>query len=185
LTFFSDIGFIFKNGSRYEINSKFTTEYYACTNPEFSKDWLERKQNAQDKIGKKGEELSIQWEKNRLTKLGRLDLAILVRDVSDNFTLGYDIDSFNEDNENYVHDKKIESKATSSNEKKFFWSLKESKVAEDEGESYWIYLWTNIWSEKPELTPIQNPIKKIREEHEYDEKPNEWIVSSNGNYKNS
>tara|TARA_B100001540_G_C15568023_1_gene533573 strand:- start:320 stop:778 length:459 start_codon:yes stop_codon:yes gene_type:complete len=146
----------------------------------FSKEELIELQKAQDKVGKRGEELSIEWEKNRLKDAGREDLAMLVSDVSDDLTLGYDIASFNETNEDYKFDRKIEAKGSSS-EKRFFWSEGEVKAAKEFGENFWIYFWFDVWSEKPILTQIQDPFKKIRKNKEFIEEPMKWRVRIESN----
>ena len=43
------------------------------------------------------------------------------------------------------YDKLIEVKTTRSSSPRFFWSSNEIKVAQREGEKYWIYLWYCIW----------------------------------------
>tara|TARA_B110000014_G_C20103896_1_gene580061 strand:- start:343 stop:1305 length:963 start_codon:yes stop_codon:yes gene_type:complete len=174
LIFLLELGFIVERKLRYEILDKYNSVFMSCiTN--FSKEELIELQKAQDKVGKRGEELSIESEKNRLKGAGREDLAILVSDVSDDLTLGYDIASFNENNEDYKFDRKIEAKA-SSTEKRFFWSEGEVEAAEKFGENFWIYFWFDVWSEEPILTRIQDPFKKIRKNKEFVEEPMKWRV---------
>jgi len=174
LIFLLELRFIVEKNSRYEISDKYNSVLMSCiTN--FSKEELIELQKAQDKIGMRGEELSIEWEKNRLKAAGREDLATLVSDVSDDLTLGYDIASFNENNEDYKFDRKIEAKA-SSTEKRFFWSEGEVQAAEKFGENFWIYFWFDVWSEKPILTRIQDPFKTIRKNKEFVEQPMKWRV---------
>ena len=179
LVFLLELEFLIEKNSRYEISKKYNSIFMSCiTN--FSKEELIELQKAQDKVGKRGEELSIEWEKNRLKDAGREDLAMLVSDVSDDLTLGYDIASFNETNEDYKYDRRIEAKG-SSTEKRFFWSEGEVKAAEEFGENFWIYFWFDVWSEKPILTQIQNPFKKIRENEEIVEEATKWRVKIESN----
>ena len=179
LVFLSELGFIVEKNSRYEVENTYNSIFMSCiTN--FTKEELIELQKAQDKVGKRGEELSIEWEKNRLKGTGRDDLAMLVADVSDDLTLGYDIESFNETNEDYKFDRKIEAKA-SSTEKRFFWSKGEVEAAEKFGENFWIYFWYDVWSEEPELTRIQNPYEKIRKNKEYVETAEKWRVNIESN----
>ena len=174
LIFLLELGFIVERKLRYEILDKYNSVFMSCiTN--FSKEELIELQKAQDKVGKRGEELSIESEKNRLKGAGREDLAILVSDVSDDLTLGYDIASFNENNEDYKFDRKIEAKA-SSTEKRFFWSEGEVEAAEKFSKNFWIYFWFDVWSEEPILTRIQDPFKKIRKNKEFVEEPMKWRV---------
>lgn len=179
IIFLLELGFIVEKNSRYEIAEIYNSIFVSCiTN--FTKEELLELQKAQDKVGKRGEELSIEWEKNRLKDAGREDLAILVADVSDDLTLGYDIESFNENNEDYRFDKKIEVKA-SSTEKRFFWSENEVKSAEKFGDNFWVYFWFDVWSEKPVLTQIHNPYKKIRKDKEFEEDSVKWRVNIESN----
>ena len=179
LIFLLELGFLIERNSRYEISDKCNPIFMSCiTN--FSKEELIELQKAQDKVGKRGEELSIEWEKNRLKDAGREDLAMLVSDVSDDLTLGYDIASFNENNEDYKFDRKIEAKA-SSTEKRFFWSEGEVEAAEKISKNFWIYFWFDVWSEEPILTQIQDPFKKIRKNKKFVEEPMKWRVKIESN----
>ena len=65
LIFLLELGFIVERKLRYEILDKYNSVFMSCiTN--FSKEELIELQKAQDKVGKRGEELSIESEKNRL-----------------------------------------------------------------------------------------------------------------------
>ena len=131
---------------------------------ELSEEELDEKIAENKEIGKKGEEKVLEIEKERLRKEGRIDLAMTIKQVSvTNAYAGYDIKSYKDKNSKLnEYDKLIEVKTTRSSSPRFFWSSNEVKVAESEGERYWIYLWTN-WEREAsrKLERIQNPYKRL------------------------
>lgn len=99
----------------------------------------------QRKIGAIAEELTLSYEKTRLEKLGRIDLALTIQQISkiDVFA-GYDIESFDGPNSKLWPDRMIEVKGTSTENPTFYWTENEKNVAKRLGEKYWLYIWTNI-----------------------------------------
>ena len=103
------------------------------------------KSNARN--GLLGEELVIAYEQNRLRNIGREDLAENIKWISkEDDTIGYDIISFDVDNNNNVQEKYIEVKTTESSSDKnvFYISANEVSVAEKLKEKYFIYRIFNI-----------------------------------------
>lgn len=107
-----------------------------------------RREKNKKLIGNIGEEIALTFEKNRLTQLGRPDLADKVEQVSKTKGdgLGYDILSYDVIN-NSTTEKYIEVKATTGNSTKpFDISANEVEVSELYPEQYFIYRIFNIHS---------------------------------------
>ena len=122
-------------------------------------DILERQKDT----GDVAEDLTMQYEKERLTEAGFPDLALAVRKISkaDPFA-GYDILSFDGNNLSYEHDRRIEVKGTGLNRNRFYWSRNEINVAQIYGSEYWVYCWRNIaGSGEPRLEKIRDPYNKF------------------------
>lgn len=109
-------------------------------------------------IGDAGEELVLQYEKNKLKALGKNHLAEKVEKVLDG--KGYDILSY-DINEKEIY---IEVKTTTSNENKSFdISINEYLFAEQNINNYFIYRLYNYDDEtnNAEFFIIENPIEKL------------------------
>ena len=109
------------------------------------------KSNAEN--GWLGEKLVIAYEQDRLTKLGREDLASEIKWVSrDDDTTGYDILSFDVDENNNVREKYIEVNTTEGNDSNVFYiSINEINVMERFKEQYFIYRVFNVKKKNPEV----------------------------------
>lgn len=115
-------------------------------------DYLKKaKSNA--KTGLLGEELVMEYEKNRLNELGREDLAEKIKWISkENDGTGYDIISFDIDEEHNIIEKYIEVKTTESNDNNvFFISANEINVMEKLKNQYYIYRVYNLKTKHPEV----------------------------------
>lgn len=117
----------------------------------------------QKDTGRASEDLTLEYEKNRLTKDGFPDLALGVQKISAvDPCAGYDVRSFDGNNQSYVHDRRIEVKGTSLNNNRFYWSRNEIDVAKELGDEYWIYFWKNVAdSGTPTLETIRNPYERF------------------------
>ena len=100
-----------------------------------------------------GEKLVIAYEQNRLTELGREDLAKRVKWVSRvDDTIGYDILSFDIDDKNNVKEKYIEVKTTEGNDNSVFYvSINEVNVMNKLKDQYFIYRVFNLKTKHPEV----------------------------------
>lgn len=108
-----------------------------------------------DEIGLKGEEYVYHFEKERLTRAGKSELAKKVKHVSkENCAAGYDILSYSEDGR-YRY---IECKATKGSSLDFEISANEWEKAKHYREQYYIYRINNALS-NPALTIINDPYK--------------------------
>ncbi len=128
-------------------------KYTAITKKTIKKiDYLKKaKSNA--KNGLLGEELVIGYEKERLTKLGRSDLAEKIRWVSkEDDSTGYDIISFDIGEFNNICEKYIEVKSTEENDTNAFYiSENELNVMEKLKNQYFIYRVYNVKSNNPKV----------------------------------
>ena len=147
-------------------------------------DARKKSQEKKDAIGLEAERLTLEYEKERLRKLGRDDLARLVNNLpSKEPKNGYDIDSFEgRDSVCGDNDRKIESKGTRTSKPYFYWTDNEVKTAFRERDNYLIYVWINVLSTyyEPKLRWIkQNPYKAIMIDGEQDPTVSNWKVDVN------
>ena len=130
--------------------------------------------NDQNKIGQLAELRIVEYEKDRLKGLG------INNDVEhvalENVALGYDIKSWEtENNERY-----IEVKAVSKSDYKFHWSKNEIEISEKYGDKYFLYLLPVIDSKTfdiDSLLEIKNPHEVIfKEDSDYQKEPEQYLV---------
>lgn len=115
-------------------------------------DYLKKaKSNA--KNGLIGEELVMAYEQDRLIKLGRRDLSEKIKWISkEDDSIGYDIISFDVDDENNVKEKYIEVKTTEGNDTNIFYiSANEVNIMDKLKEKYFIYRVFNLKTKHPEF----------------------------------
>lgn len=159
--------------------SKKKNKYAQITKKTIKKiDYLKKaKSNAEN--GLLGEEQVMRYEKERLTKLGRSDLAEKIRWVSkEDDSTGYDIISFDIGELNKVQEKYIEVKSTEENDTSpFFISANELKIMETLKEQFFIYRVYRLKSDKPKVfilgyddfknkidLTVENYVARIKEE---------------------
>ncbi len=120
------------------------------------------KQNRRNKeLGEIGEKIVEDFEKARLIKLGKPNLAKKINRVSTKSdSIGYDILSYNEDGtERYIEVKATRSKVGNAN---FFLTINELNTAREK-ENYYIYMVYEVLSEKPRIWIIPNPFSPANE----------------------
>lgn len=121
---------------------------------------LESRLESQKQVGAKGEIIALEFEKNRLWELGYKHQSELVRKISHELVnIGYDIMSFNSDG--IVYDRFIEVKVMDVTGK-FYWSKNEMYVASILKESYYLYLVSEIDSNRNILI-VRDPINNHSE----------------------
>lgn len=105
------------------------------------------------KNGLLGEELVINYEKERLINLGRKDLAEKIKWVSkEDDSIGYDIISFDVEKLDDVKEKYIEVKSTDeSSNNAFYISVNELKTMEKLKDQYFVYRVYNVNSKNPKM----------------------------------
>lgn len=118
-----------------------------------------------DKVGKLGEEIVFEFEKNKLVKENRQDLADRVnwhRDDAGNRTPGWDITSFNKDGQEiYIEVKASEGQKISDVELTINeWIQAENNI---ESNQYKVYLVSDVFS-NPIIEVIENPALMVKKE---------------------
>lgn len=112
----------------------------------------EKKAKSNAKNGLLGESLVMSYEQNRLISIGREDLAKRVNWVSriDDST-GYDIVSFDIDDDGNEKEKYIEVKTSEANDNVFYVSANEINVMSKLKDQYFIYRVFNVKTKHPEV----------------------------------
>lgn len=107
------------------------------------------------KTGAVGENLVMEYEREKLTKAGRKDLSEKIKQVSEKDDgLGYDIRSYTTDGkEIYIEVKASKGGIESS---RYFFSRNEKEVAKTK-KSYWLYIISDLKEKKPKLLRIKEP----------------------------
>jgi len=127
-----------------------------------SEEELYRRLDAQRRRARDAEELVKAEEIMRLAEIGRPDLAGLVERVSEfNVAAGYDIQSFNEEDDSPRY---IEVKSSTGRRLAFEWSAAEREMADRSGGRYWIYFvpLSQILRNRPlPIVMLQDPLQHI------------------------
>ena len=143
-----------------ELVYQLTADSKAITEQQLEKILMENR-----KLGAQAENAVVEFEKQRLIKLGKKAQASLVKRISTlNAAAGYDIESFDGTTDDIFPNRFIEVKATTGSEIRFYWSSNEKGVAKKKKASYWIYMMLDFREDKPqESLPImiQNPESNI------------------------
>lgn len=135
-----------------------------------TKEEFTRLQIARSEVGNRGEEFVVAYERNKLAKAGRTDLAArVVRTSLTNVGAGYDVESL----DSQGRQKFIEVKTTVGHGSVFEWSGNEYEVAKELGDRYWIYCVRDIGN-NPVVLEIQNPASRVGSE--LDVRPNSYVV---------
>lgn len=114
---------------------------------------IKEQQEDNNRIGKKGEELVKELEIERLIKEGYPELSSKVTIVSDNYSLGYDVLSCNNDgSERYIE---VKSTTSGLNHGQFYISANELKKSK-ELDNYYIYFVFKI-DKNPEVRFLEYP----------------------------
>jgi hypothetical protein len=160
------------------INEKFTNKIQKLTvgrpKQEISQKQIDDSLKIMKKIGNLGEEIALEYERERLVKLDCEKEAQNVERISEEVAnAGYDIRSFSGKSDDLIHDRFIEVKSSTDSEFSIHWSHNEMEVAKKYPDNYWIYFIPKIdllnqTSDEPIL--IQNPIKNVLENGDYDKK---------------
>ena len=123
------------------------------------KDYVQAYKN-QTKVGHAGEMLVFNYEKEKLLKFGRRDLADKVKLVSADASLGYDILSFDKDGDE-IHIE-VKSKSSKLTYFDFYISNNEYNKFKDD-DKHFVYYISNLKSSSPDLFVLNN--KMITEFH--------------------
>ncbi len=131
------------------------------------------------KYGIMAEDFVLRKEKERLVKIGRMDLASLVKKISDqNISAGYDILSFDGCKSSLIPDRFIEVKGSSNNQLVFYISKNEIQIAQKMQDKYWIYCVLGVGNPtNQKIEIINNPYKRIFQEKQFNIEPILWRIS--------
>lgn len=130
-----------------------THKFEKIIKPKMRKIDYEKKTKRDAKVGKLGETLALSYEQNRLTDLGRPDLAQKVKWVSvESDTYGYDIESYDIDSKGNVKNIRIEVKTTSSRvDTEFFVSKNEVETSIELKKNYCVFRIYDVNSQNPKF----------------------------------
>lgn len=130
-----------------------THKFEKITKPKMRKIDYEKKAKRDAKVGKLGETLALSYEQNRLTDLGRSDLAQKVRWVSvESDSYGYDIESFDIDSKGNIKNIKIEVKTSFSRvDTEFFVSKNEVEKSVELKKNYCVFRIYDVNSQRPKF----------------------------------
>ncbi|MEG9861858.1 MAG: DUF3883 domain-containing protein [Parvularculales bacterium] len=171
--FFIFLGLLYqKDNHLIVVNKKYARLVYELTadRKAVTEQQLERNLMENKKLGAQAEVAVVQFEKERLIKLGNKMQAELVRRISIiNEAAGYDVESFDGDSDNIFANRLIEVKASREDKVRFYWTKNERNVAEAKGDTYWIYMLKNFEEGCSNISPImiQNPNHLIEQQNEY------------------
>lgn len=168
LEILKDLQLISYQRGQYQIASKIGHKMPKTQTNPTSEEELYNILKIQREIGKKAEYATIDFEMDRLRKLGVKEQVLgRINRISETDTsAGYDIDSFEGPTVGINFDRFIEVKATTGNYPVFYWSENEKEKAKKYGEKYFIYIWINFGKPEQQLIePIQNPYRQIVEEN--------------------
>jgi hypothetical protein len=124
-------------------------------------------------VGEQGEVFVYEYERQRLRKSGRNDLANRVIWVSEtNINRGYDIESFETDGAPRF----IEVKSTIGKDFKFPISKREWHTAKNKREEYWIYRVVEIFTKPRIVVFLQDPVG-AEAEGRISRSPDGWVIT--------
>jgi hypothetical protein len=142
---------------------------------------LLEKRRRQEELGAIAEQMILDYEKQRLRKLGHIIESESIQWVSKlNVSAGYDIRSFDARSKNLVHNRFIEVKGSARKTIHFFWSSNEIEAAKRLGDRYWLYyqpLRSLNSASNPEPIVIRNPYKNIWSNKNFKKKCTEYEIT--------
>lgn len=181
--FFKYLGILQEGKYVIEVEKKYSPLVYELTadGKAISEQQLEQLLMENRKLGAQGENAVVEFERQRLIKLGKMLQAELVKRISiSNAAAGYDIESFDGTTDDVFPNRFIEVKATTGENIRFYWTINEREVAKKRKKNYWIYVLTNFREDKPsESLPImiQNPEHIIPKHGSFSIEVNKYLIS--------
>lgn len=145
--FLKFLGVLQKQDSLIQVHKKYSQLVYELTadSKAISEQQLEQLLMENRKLGAQGENAIVEFEKQRLMKLGKNIQAELVRRISiTDAGAGYDIESFDGTTDEVFPNRFIEAKATTGDDIRFYWTINERRVAAEKKDKYWIYVLTSF-----------------------------------------
>ena len=177
-----EIGLLEKKNDTVEINPKYM--HLMDDQKKITQKRLEEQLAEQRTVGKIGEEIALDFERNRLKRDGYLTEASKVNQISMEFAnAGYDIESFAKSNDGRMHRIYIEVKGSRGTDVDFYWSANEVKKSKMHGENYWIYFVPGIdmRTKRSSGDPIRirNPYKIVFSDPSFKTKIEQYHVTQN------
>jgi hypothetical protein len=165
--FFKYLGILYEKEFIIQVERKYSELVYQLTadSKAITEQQLEKILMENRKLGAQAENAVVEFEKQRLLKLGKNAQAALVKRISTmNAAAGYDIESFDGTTDDIFPNRFIEVKATTGSEIRFYWSSNEKAVAKKKKVNYWIYMMLDFREDRPQQSlpiMIQNPESNI------------------------
>ncbi|HTA22768.1 MAG TPA: DUF3883 domain-containing protein [Terriglobales bacterium] len=136
-----------------------------------------------EEVGKLGETLVKEFERQRLLGLGHRVEAHCVRNISNvRVNAGYDLESFDGPSPTVAYDRFIEVKGARGSQLRFFWSENEITIAKRLGKRYWIYFQGSIDATagiaRDEPILLNDPVTSILTDGRFKTVPQGLIVES-------
>lgn len=135
----------------------------------------------QKAVGDLGEKLVLEYERERLNRLGANEESKCIRIISKlNVAAGYDIESFDGKSSSLEFDRFIEVKSSTGDYVSFEWTRNEINKAKKLKDSYWIYFLgkVDLVGKNAKLGPLlfRDPIKTVLESKEFKKQYSTIIV---------
>jgi len=181
--FLKYFGILQEENSLIQVQSEYTQLVYEMTSDSraISEQQLEQLLLENNLLGTKGENAVVEFEKQRLIKLGKLVQADLVKRISTtNAAAGYDIESFDGTTDDVFPNRFIEVKTTTQKAIRFFWTVNERKIASKLKNQYWIYVLTAFKEKNPSASlpiTIQDPEQIIPKHDSLSISVNKYFIS--------
>lgn len=155
----------------YSILMEIVSNECSVSEKEFSELLIKRRE-----IGLIAEEYVEFSERRRLQKIGRNDLARLVKRISqEDVCAGYDIASFDNEKSGPRHDRFIEVKGNAGRNINFFITKNELKYAADMANKYWVYCVVNATSKtEKKIVKLKNPFIESSTKVRFNTEPVVW-----------
>ena len=166
LDFMVDIGFVNYDGDVLRINPDMSNAVSMIKNrgrKTMTEEELLHMLQINKETGDAAENLTMEFERNRLDGEGLSDMGMAIQRISTvDVAAGYDILSFDGKSSSYEHDRRIEVKGTRSIGDMFLWSEGEIEAAKKFRSTYWIYFWRNVGNNGLEtLEMINDPYDRF------------------------
>ena len=181
--FFKYLEILKENKSLIQVDNRYSQFVYELVSDSraISEQQLEQLLMENRRLGTKGENAVVKFEKQRLIKLGKFIQADLVKRISTiNSAAGYDIESFDGNNDEIFPNRFIEVKTTTQDDIRFYWTIYERKIAKKIKSKYWIYVLKSFNESNPEESlpiTIQNPENVIPKHKSFSIQVNKFLIS--------
>lgn len=181
--FFKYLGILQEEKSLIQVHKRYSQFVYELTadSKAISEQQLEQLLMENRKLGAQAENTVVEFEKQRLLKMGKQIQSELVKRISTiNTAAGYDIESFDGTTDDVFPNRFIEVKATTGEDIRFYWTINEREVAKKKKNQYWIYVLTHFRQDKPsESLPItiQNPEQIIPKHDSFSIEVNKYLIN--------